>query len=54
MNLLNECTKKEIELIEKTSIKLENKDYSTEELKRGETKIIEYIMLRSCKNRDIS
>lgn len=54
MNLLNECTKNEIELIKKAGIKLENKDYSTEELKRYETEITEYIMSHSSKNGDIS
>ena len=54
MNLLNECTKNEVELIKKAGIKLENKDYSTEELKRYETEITEYIMSHSSKNGDIS
>ena len=54
MNLLNECTKNEIKLIEQAGIKLENKDYSAEELKRCEREIAEYIMSRSSKNGDIS
>ena len=54
MNLLNECTKNEIELIKKAGIKLENKDYSIEELERCETQIAEYIMSHSSKNGDIS
>lgn len=54
MNLLNERTKKEIELIEKAGIKIENRDYTTEELKRCETEITEYIMSHSSKNGDIS
>ena len=54
MNLLNECTKKEIELIEKAGIKIENRDYTTEKLKRCETEITEYIMSHSSKNGDIS
>ena len=33
MNLLNNCTKREIELIEKAGIILEDKDYNEEELK---------------------
>ena len=54
MNLLNECTKNEIELIKKAGIKVENKDYTPEELKRCETEITEYIMSHSSKNGDIS
>ena len=54
MNLLNECTKNEIKLIEKAGIKIENKDYTADELKRCETEITEYIMSHSSKNGDIS
>lgn len=54
MNLLNECTKNEIELIEKAGIKIENKDYTEDELQRCETEITEYIMSHSSKNGDIS
>lgn len=54
MNLLNECTKNEIELIEKAGFKIEDKDYTSEELKRCETEITEYIMSHSSKNGDIS
>ena len=54
MNLLNECTKNEIELIEKAGVKIEDKDYTSEELKRCETEITEYIMSHSSKNGDIS
>ncbi len=54
MNLLNECTKNEIELIKKAGVKIEDTDYSTEELKRFETEITEYIMSHSSKNGDIS
>lgn len=54
MNLLNECTKNEIKLIERAGIKVENKDYTTEELKRYETEITEFIMTHSSKNGDIS
>ena len=53
MNLLNECTKEEIQLIEQAGIKVENKDYTPEELKRCETEITEYIMSHSSKNGDI-
>ena len=54
MNLLNECTKNEIELIEKAGVKIEDKDYTSEELKKCETEITEYIMSHSSKNGDIS
>ena len=54
MNLLNKCTKNEIKLIEQSGIRLENKDYSTEELKRYEIEITEYIMSHNSKNGDIS
>lgn len=54
MNLLNECTKNEIELIKKAGVKIEDKDYTSEELKRCETEITEYIMSHSSKNGDIS
>ena len=42
MNLLNNCTKREIELIEKAGIILEDKDYNEEELKICGSEIIEY------------
>lgn len=53
MNLLNKCTKGEIELIERAGIILEDKDYSGEELKICGNEIIEYIMSHSTKNGDI-
>lgn len=53
MNLLNECTRSEIQLIEKAGITIENKDYSKEELKRYQLQIVEYIMSHSTKNGDI-
>ena len=46
--------KNEINLIEKTGIKVENRDYTTEELKKYETAITEFIMSHSSKNGDIS
>ena len=36
MNLLNVCTKKEIELIKQAGVVIEDKDYNNEELKRCE------------------
>ena len=53
MNLLNECTKNEINLIEKAGLKVENRDYTADELKKCEREITEYIMLHSSKNGDI-
>lgn len=53
MNLLNECNRSEIELIEKAGITIENKDYSKEELKRCQLQIVEYIISHSSKNGDI-
>ena len=53
MNLLNVCTKNEIELIENAGFKVEDKDYTREELRKCETQITEYIMSHSSKNGDI-
>lgn len=53
MNLLNVCTKSEIELIENAGFKVENKDYTKDEIRRCETQITEYIMSHSSKNGDI-
>ena len=39
MNLLNECTKNEMNLIEKAGIKVENRDYTADELKKCERDI---------------
>lgn len=54
MKLLNVCTDREIDLINKAGIKIENKDYSSDELKKLEIDITEYIMNHSSKNGDIS
>ena len=54
MNLIENCTKTEIDLIKKAGIIIENKDYTREELKKCETEIIEYIMSQSSKNGNIS
>lgn len=50
MNLLNICTKNEIKLIENAGIRIENKEYTTDELKRVERNITEFIMNHSTKN----
>lgn len=53
MNLLNECTNKEIELIRQAGVVVEDKDYTNEELERCETQIVDYIMSHSSKNKEI-
>lgn len=53
MNLLNDCTSKEIELIRNAGVFLENKDYTKEELDRCERQITDFIMNHSSKNGDI-
>lgn len=54
MNLLKECTKKEIELIEKAGVIVEDREYTKEDLLRCETEITSYIMSHSSKNGDIN
>ena len=54
MNLLKECTKSEIELIEKAGVIIEDRDYTQEDLIKCETEITSYIMSHSSKNGDIS
>lgn len=54
MNLLKECTKNEIKLLENIGIKVEDKEYSNEELRRYEISIEDFIMSHSSKNGDIS
>lgn len=53
MNLLNKCTNKEVELMKNAGVYLENKDYSSEELKRIEHNITEFIMNHSSKDGSI-
>jgi hypothetical protein len=53
MNLLNECTNKEIELIKQAGVVIEDKDYTNEELERCESQIIDFIMSHSSKNKEI-
>ena len=54
MNLIEKCNNDEIKLIEQAGIMVENKDYSKEDLKQCEARIIDYIMSHSSKNEDIS
>lgn len=53
MNLLNKCSKKDIELMKQAGVVLEDKDYSSEQLERCEQEIIDYIMSHSSKNNEI-
>lgn len=53
MNLLNNCTEKEIELIEKAGFIVEDKNYTKEELEKCQYQITDYIMSHSSKNGDI-
>lgn len=53
MNLLKECTKKEIELIERAGIVIEDREYTKEDLQKCESEITSYIMSHSSKNGDI-
>ena len=41
MNLLKECTKKEIELIERAGVVIEDREYTKEDLQRCESKILD-------------
>ena len=54
MNLIEKCSHDEIKLIEQAGIMIENKEYSNEDLKQYEARIIDYIMSHSSKNGDIS
>lgn len=53
MNLTNECTTKELKLLEEIGLKIEDKMYNREELRQCETYIEDYIMSHSMKNQDI-
>lgn len=53
MNLYKEFSEKDIELIKKAGINIEDKNYSNEELNKFQTSIIDYIMSASSKNGEI-
>ncbi len=53
MNLLNECTEKEIKLIKQAGINIEDKDYNEQELRLCESQIVDYIMSHSSKNKEM-
>ena len=50
---LDKCTDKEVKLMKNAGVYLEDKDYSSEELKRIEHNITEYIMNHSSKDGSI-
>ena len=54
MNLLDRSTAKEIELLNDIGLKVENKEYTKEELRMYESEIEDFIMSHSTKNGDIS
>ena len=53
MNLLNELSENETNLLKNIGIKIENRNYNQDEAKLIENNIIEYIFRRSSKNGDI-
>lgn len=53
MNILNQCNDKEKVLLKEIGIEIENKEYSTDEVKEVEAKINDYIMSLSIKNGDL-
>lgn len=54
MNLKVELNEKEIKLLEKAGIYIENRDYDKDEMKRYAFNIQEYIISHSSKNGDIN
>lgn len=53
MNILNNYNETEINLLKKVGIELENKEYTTEELRKYETEIESFIISQSTKNGDL-
>lgn len=54
MNLVEKCTTNEIKLLNNIGIKIEDRDYTVEEIRRYESTIEEFIMSHSTKNGDIN
>lgn len=54
MNLVNECTTKELKLLKEIGLNIEDKEYSREELRMFEFYIEDYIMSHSIKSDEIS
>lgn len=53
MNLYKDINDSEIKLLESAGVKVVDKEYSEEDLKKVEQQIVEYIMSASLKNGDI-
>ncbi len=53
MNLINKCTDKEIELMKKAGVCVEDREYSNDDLQKVEREITEYIMSHSSKDGSI-
>lgn len=54
MNLKMELSRENQELLNQIGIEIEDKNYNTEEIKKCENDIINHIMSKSLKNRDLS
>ena len=54
MNLIEKCTTNEIKLLNNIGIKIEDRDYTVDELRRYESIIEGFIMSHSTKNGDIN
>ena len=54
MNLVKKCTTNEIKLLDNIGIKIEDRNYTVEEIRRYESTIEEFIMSHSTKNGDIN
>lgn len=54
MNLKNSLNEKEINLLEKVGVYVEDRDYSKQELERYAFNIQDYIMSHSLKNGDMN
>ncbi len=52
MNLFNECTTNDIKLLEDVGVKIEDRECTTEELRKVELQITDFIM--SSSKKDIS
>jgi hypothetical protein len=50
MNLQEVCTQNEIQLLNDAGIKIENKDYTNDDLKKCQSQIADFIMSHSSKN----
>lgn len=53
MNILNNYNETEIKLLKNIGIELNDKEYSSEELRKYETEIESFIMSQSTKNGDL-